>query len=321
MKVALTSLLVAAAAYGAADPRLVGLLMPDAKVVVGLQVADSQNTPFGQFLLKQIPANAGLDNFVSATGFDPRADLAEIAAASTGDNRWLIAGRGAFQSTRIAGLAEIAGAAVTQYRGVNLITGGAGAATNGLAFLDASTVLMGDVTLIKSALDRRASGVVFNSALAVKAQQVSGSNQGWAATLSSPSDIVPGLSGVGAASTPQANLLQAVTGVSVGLQLGAANVTLNGEALTRSDKDAQALVDVVHFLMSMAQANRAANPQGANAATLADVASVTAKGSSMLLTVTVPEQQLEQLFPAPGGPRPQVRPRKISAPNAPAPVR
>jgi hypothetical protein len=334
MKAAVVSVLMAAAAYGAADPRLVGLMMPDAKVIAGLQVADSQTMPFGQFLLKQIPANAGLDNFVAATGFDPRADLAEIAAASTGDNRWLIAGRGVFQSTRIAGLAEIAGATVTQYRGVDLIAGPANAgngartkgaarsgATNGLAFLDASTVLIGDVTLIKSAIDRRASGAVFNGPLAVKAQEVSGTNQAWAATLASLSDIIPGLSGVSAPNTPQVNLLQAITGASIGLRLGAADVTLNGEALTRSDKDAQALVDVMHFMMSMAQANRA-NPQDGSAASLADSAAVTAKGASMLLTVTVPEQQLEQLIQPQAGAKPaQVRPRRISAPNTPAPQR
>jgi hypothetical protein len=344
MKAPLVFLLAAAAAYGASDPRLVGLLMPDAKVIAGLQVAECQNMPFGQFLLKQIPVNAGLDNFVAATGFDPRTDLAELAAASAGDNRWLIVGRGVFQATRIAGLAELSGATVTQYRGVDLIAGPAnggrgararganpggaapngttpngasGAVMNGVAFLDSSTVLIGEVTLIKSAIDRRASGTVFNGPLAVKAQEVSGSNQAWAATFTPLSEVIPGLAGVTGASAPQANLLQAITGVSVGLRLGASDVTLKGEAVTRSDKDAQALVDVVHFLMSMAQANRA-NPQGGNVATLADSASVTAKGASMLLTVTVPEQQLEQLFPTQDSATPQGRPRKISSPGAPA---
>jgi hypothetical protein len=111
--------LTAMAAYGAADPQLVGLMMPDAKIIAGLQVADSQSTAFGQFLLKQIPANAGLDNFVAATGFDPRQDLREIVAASAGESHWLIAGRGSFTATRIAGLAEMAGATVTRYKGVD----------------------------------------------------------------------------------------------------------------------------------------------------------------------------------------------------------
>jgi hypothetical protein len=334
MKSVLVSLLVAAAAYGA-DPRLVGLLMPDAKVVAGLQLADSQRLPFGQFLLKQIPADSGLDGFVTSTGFDPRADLAEIAAASTGDNRWLIAGRGMFPSSRIAGLAQAAGATVTQYGGVDLIAGPVDAATGirpkgasagaergirGMAFLDPSTVLLGDMSLIKSAIDRRASGAVFSGPLAIKAQQVSGKNQVWLATLSSLSEALPALSGMAGAASPQANFLQSVTGLALGLRLGAADVTLNGEALTRSEKDAQALVDILHFVVSMAQANRAA-PDGAGAATLADAASITAKGSSMLLTLIVPEQQLEQLLAsqgsAQGGAKAPIRPKRTAPQNNP----
>ncbi|HXP88094.1 MAG TPA: hypothetical protein VN841_25410 [Bryobacteraceae bacterium] len=320
-------LLTVVGAYGATDPQLVGLMMPDAKVMTGLQVADCQATAFGQFLLKQIPANAGLDNFVAATGFDPRQDLSAIIAASAGDNRWLIAGRGTFQAVRTAGLAEMAGATVTRYKGVDLITGnpnnggpnrpnranpnraggrpnGAAAASaapvNAVAFLDSSTVLIGEVQLIKSAVDRHAAGTVFNGPLAVKAQDISAQNQAWAATLTGAADLLSGLNGSPTATGPMANVLQAITGLSLGVQLGGANVTLSGEAATRSNQDAQALVDVVHFLMGMAQANRK-DPQGGNVAAMVDATSVSASGASVRLTVTVPEQQLEQLFPTKPG--------------------
>src|SRR5215475_11307076 len=100
----------AVTASAAVDPKLLSLMMPDAKAVAGIQVAQSQNTPFGRFLLTQIPPNAGLDNFVSSTGFDPRHDLTELVAATTGENQWLVAGHGAFQPARIIGLAGVAGA-------------------------------------------------------------------------------------------------------------------------------------------------------------------------------------------------------------------
>jgi hypothetical protein len=335
--VLLTGLLTAVAAHGAADPQLVGLMMPDAKVIAGFQLADSQSTPFGRFLLKQIPANAGLDNFVSATGFDPRQDLREIVAASADESRWLIAGRGVFQGTRTAGLAELAGATVTKYKGADLIVGNsnagnsnagnsnvpapnrakgarpnapaaAGAApVNALAFLDSSTVLIGDVQVIKSTIDRRAAGSVFNGPLALKARDVSAKNQAWAATMSSVQDLAPGLNGAQTPAGPMANMLQAITGLSIGVQLDATNVTLTGEAATRSTQDAQALVDLLHFVMSLAQANRK-DPQTGQVATLADAATVSASGASVRLTLTVPEQQLEQLFP----PQPGVK--KISLP-------
>ena len=321
MKVALAGVLLTAMAAFGADPQLLGLMMPDARVLAGLQVADSQSTPFGKFLLKQIPADAGLDNFVAATGFDPRQDLNEIVAASAGENQWLIAGRGTFSSTRIAGLAEMAGATVTRYQGADLIVGNPGgnrnrrsdpapkstAPVNGVAFVDSSTVLIGEVQLLKAAIDRRAAGAAFRGPLAVKAQSVSGRNQAWAATLTPAADLVPALGGAQAAPNMVANLLQSITGLTVGLQLTGTNVTLSTEASTRSDKDAQALVDVLHFVMAMAQANRK-DPQTGGAATLADAATISANGASVQLTITVPEQQLESLFP----PQPGVK--KISNP-------
>lgn len=323
MKSAFAGLLLSAVAvYGAADPQLMGLMMPDAKVVAGFQLKESQSTPFGQFLLKQIPANAGLENFVVATGFDPRQDLNAIVAGSAGDNRWLIAGRGAFQATRVAGLAELAGAVVTQYKGTDLITGNpnngnpanstnpnrgrrrpnAGGTTpvNAVGFLDSSTVLIGDLELIKSAIDRRTAGSAFNGPLALKAREVSGQNQAWAATLSPVQDLVPALNGTPVGAGPVANLLQAITGLSVGLQMGVDNVTVNGEAATRSNQDAQALVDILHFLTTMAQANRQ-DPQSGGMAALADAALITANGASVKLTLKVSEQQLEQLFPSQAG--------------------
>jgi hypothetical protein len=333
MKTALVGLFISACAFGAADPQLVGLMMPDSKVLAGLKVADSEASPFGQFVLKQIPANSGLDNLVSATGFDPRQDLSEIVAASADAKGWLVAGRGTFQGTRIAGLAEIGGAKVTKYRGVDLIAAPANGASanngttpdrakgrpnaastapeNGVAFLDSSTVLIGDIQLVKAAIDRRAAGAVFNGPLAVKAQEASASNQAWAATITAVPDLAPALNG-GQANNPMANVLQAITGLAVGVQLGSANVTLSGEAATRSVQDAQALADVLHFVVGMAQANRN-NPQGGGAASLADAASISAQGASVRLSVTVPEQQLEQLFPS----QQRAGVRKISQPAQP----
>jgi hypothetical protein len=221
-------------------------------------------------------------------------------------------------------LAELAGATVTKYQGIDLIVGDSsggnrnrrgkaapnasanGAArANGVAFVDASTVLIGEVPLLKAAVDRRITGAVFTGPLAVKAQSVSGQNQAWVASLSPASDLVPSL-GPGAAGVdlpPGANmalnLLQSITGLSVGLQLTGNNVTLNTEASTRTDKDAQALVDVLHFLVAMGQANRK-DPQTGGLATLADAASISTKGTSVVLTITMPEQQLESLFPQAG---------------------
>jgi len=55
------SLLVMTGAASAADPQLLKLVMPNAKVVSGIDFERVKATPFGQFFLSQLPAgDAGL---------------------------------------------------------------------------------------------------------------------------------------------------------------------------------------------------------------------------------------------------------------------
>src|SRR6478752_6407311 len=70
----------------AADSQLVGLMMPDAKVLAGMNIAQVRNSPYGQYLLTQIPlGRPELQQFVQSTGFDPIRDLTEMVAASAGE--------------------------------------------------------------------------------------------------------------------------------------------------------------------------------------------------------------------------------------------
>ena len=66
----------------AADPSLLGLVMPGAKVVTGIEVSQSQASPFGQYVLSQMDLGANFDKLATAIGFDPRRDLQEVIAAA-----------------------------------------------------------------------------------------------------------------------------------------------------------------------------------------------------------------------------------------------
>jgi len=67
----------------AADPRLLNLVMPDAKILAGVNVAQARTSPFGQYILSQIQNQAtGFDQLTALTGFDPRRDVSELLAAS-----------------------------------------------------------------------------------------------------------------------------------------------------------------------------------------------------------------------------------------------
>src|SRR5436189_4662072 len=92
----------------AADSQLVALLMPDAKVVAGINVDQAKATPFGQYVLSQMQATQDkkLQEFITSTGFDPSRDVHELlmASNSTGpeSHSGLLVARGLFDSGRIS---------------------------------------------------------------------------------------------------------------------------------------------------------------------------------------------------------------------------
>jgi hypothetical protein len=92
------------AAAFAADPALLNLVIPTAKVLAGVNVASATTSPFGQFILGRIAAN-----HPPFTGFfDPRTDLTELLFASAADPSspgGLALSSGTFNVTRIAAAA------------------------------------------------------------------------------------------------------------------------------------------------------------------------------------------------------------------------
>ena len=92
--------LSAVSVQAAADPSLLGLIMPDAKSIAGVQLEQSRNSPLGQFILTQM-GPAPFEDIKNATGFDPRTDLTEIVTASAGPTQMLLVGRGVFQPARL----------------------------------------------------------------------------------------------------------------------------------------------------------------------------------------------------------------------------
>src|SRR5690242_12719023 len=74
-----------AATLPAVDKQLVGLMMPDAKILAGVNATQILTSPYGQYLVRQVPTGeADFQQFVLATGFDPTRNITEIVAASNG---------------------------------------------------------------------------------------------------------------------------------------------------------------------------------------------------------------------------------------------
>ena len=72
-------------AASAADSQLLSMVMPDAKVVAGVNVQQAMATPFGQYVLSLIaPQDQQIQSLATQIGFDPRRDVRELLVASTG---------------------------------------------------------------------------------------------------------------------------------------------------------------------------------------------------------------------------------------------
>ncbi len=288
----------------AANSSLLQMVMPDAQVVAGLQVDSAKSSTFGQYVLSQISVNdTKLEQFTSETGFDPRQDVSEIVIASnskpnTPDNRWIVAASGTFNIAKITAAVQANGGTIAPYQGINVVTLPAGPKSQvptGIAFLDNSTALVGDLTSVKAAIDQKKNNTPANASIVSQAQTASTGKDFWFVTLvplSNFSSSIPVLNNNGAAN---GNLLAAINQASGGISFGD-TVTISAEAVTRSEKDAQALVDVVKFFASLIQLNRQNNPAAGQVATLLDTLQATASGNITNISLAIPEQQLEQLI-------------------------
>src|SRR5271155_1865683 len=297
LKVSLAALLAcglfAPVSFAGVDPALLALVSPDAKMLVGIQVSQTQASPIGQYLLSQIQLDGSTSKMMTAAGFDPRRDLREILAASGDGSNGLLLGRGAFQPAKISAAAVTAGAVSSTYRGVTVLTlrdSGKTKTAGSMAFLDASTVAAGDTDNVKAVIDRRAAGAVFSGQLAEQARQISAVNDAWLAALTLPQGFSNGVQNTPFG--PFQNALQAALQLSAGVKLAATQVTLSAEVLTRSPEDAKAMADILRFAASLmqssgAQANRSQDPNAPKSPALADAAQISSTGSMMHLVISV----------------------------------
>jgi hypothetical protein len=316
-------LAAAATASAAIDPVLLNLVMPNATILSGIQVSQSIASPFGQYLLTQMEAgDAAFQKFILATGFDPTRDLNQILAATNSDGTstpasMLVLGRGTFVPSQILAAAIAQGGVITQYKGFNIIaapaptssaTGSSTAAsTTAMVFLDGTTAAAGDIVSVQGAIDRYLSPTTYSTPLGQKAQAVSVTNQAWFATTTPLSMFLGGkLGGTSLNSVSQNNLLQSVLQSSGGVNFGSNAVTVTGDAMTASAQNAQALCDVLKFLVSMIP------PNDPKVASLASGATFTVNGTTAHLSLSLPEQQVEQLFmPQAGAKAKKARPAQL----------
>jgi hypothetical protein len=290
------ALLLFAGLLPAADQQLMSLLMPDAKVIAGINVEQAKNSPFGQFLLTQMQkGNGGFGKLTTVTGFDPSKDLAEVLMGTLGQpaQQGLVLARGSFDSEKIFTAAQAAGHTVETYKGVQILTGKEESITHAVAFLGTTIAVAGDLDSVHGAIDRRtASGVSIDPALAAMVSQLSSSLDAWSVSTAPlaafagqkfPDTTLNGLL--------NSNILKSIQQTSAGIKFGAI-VQLSAQMVASSSQSATSLAEVVLFLGSMVQANAPAANAAAIMALVQSLA-VQADGNTVNLALSIPEEQLE----------------------------
>ena len=300
----LLALALSQVAVFAADPGLLRMLMPDAKVVAGIQVDSGKTSTFGQYVLSHMQLDdENFKKFIADTGFDPRKDVTEILMASNwsgeANARWLVLARGVFNSARITSSVQANGGSVTLFQGVNVLTSLPGTnnqPTSAIAFLNSSEAAMGDPDSVKAAIQRYQTSSIAPASLGTKrVQDVMANNDFWFITLVPVSEFAGAMPDANLGQAMKGNLLQAINQASGGIKFGP-NVRFSVEAVTRSDKDAGALVDVVRFIAGMIQLNRDKSATASNFSSLVDTMELKTSGNVMSMSLLIPEAQLEKIL-------------------------
>jgi tellurite resistance protein len=299
-----TLLAVFSGALPAADPRLLSLVMPDATVLADVNVDQAKASPFGQYVLTTLLQSQAqkLQQLATLTGFDPRQDMDELllASASTpGNKTGLALALGTFDPAKIAAAAQSAGAGVETYSGVSIIEDPK--QQNGLAFLDSTLMVAGNLASVKAAIDRRAVGPSIPAALLAQVNQLSATEDAWAISTVPPSTLRPPAAAPPAAGVNIQNALQTIQSASGGVKFGSV-VVVTAQAQTDTPQDASSLGAVLQLLVSMAQLQASQHPE---AAALAQSLVVGTQGSTVKITLSLPEDQIQQLV------KPKAAARKV----------
>jgi hypothetical protein len=281
----------------AVDPHLLGLVMPDANVLAGVNVASAKNTPFGQYVLTQLaPKDQEFQKMAVLTGFDPRQDLIELLAASNGtvgSHSGLALATGTFNTSAILAAATSAGAATENYKGATIISDPQSkGALSGIAFLGSTIAVAGDIADVKAAIDRQSAPSTINSNLAAEAKALSANQDAWVASIIGPPPLTApsGAAGAGQSVIPT-NALQQIVGGTAGVKFGT-NVVVTAQAQADNAQDATNLAGMLQLLANMAKMQSDKSPQ---AAALANALTVSASGTMVNITFSLPEDQLQQL--------------------------
>jgi hypothetical protein len=287
----------------AADPELMNLVMPDARILAGVNATTTKISPLGQFVLSKVALQGGeLQKFMAATGFNPLQDVSEVLAATTADpagHTGLLLVRGTFNVDKISAAAAGHADVQTQsYGGATLfsVANQKTKATQALAFIGPTIAVAGDLASVKAAIDRSTGANAIDPALALKVNQLSTNEDEWIVSSASVASLLPAGAATGTGPAAQVlSVLKSIQSFTGGVKLGS-DVQITGQAIADTAQNATSLAAVVKLGVNLLSMNSGKDAQMAQFAQLLQNIQVTTSGSDLNLAMTVPESQVEALL-------------------------
>lgn len=288
----LAAAIVLAGSLFAADPGLLSLAPPDSHAMAGINTEQVLLSPLGQYFLRQ-PPDPGMQKLIDTTGFDPRRDVREILAATSGQpvNSGIVLVRGTFDVPRIVEAANANGGTVETYKGVQIIQDKS-INQGSVAFPDSTIAVLGNSADVRAAIDRKSAPTSISSALAVAVNQASTTEDIWFVTIVPPLQLQPQVPG-----SPFA-ILEKVLSASGGVKFGA-SVVLTVQAISQTAQDASTLETVVKSWIGMVQGQANAQQPASKTEWLRSI-NLSSDGTTTSLSLSIPEQQIEEMMGPPG---------------------
>jgi hypothetical protein len=301
----------------AADPAMLNLLMPDAKIVAGVNVQTAVASPFGLYVLSLLsPQDQQIQQIASLVGFDPRKDVTELLVGAPGTvaaakTSALVLARGHFALSTLSAAAQIKGATAQVYKGVTIL--GDPQQIAGVAFLDADAGLtsatlmaLGPMAQVRAAVDRLTAPSILDIKLLTQVQNLSAAQDAWAVSMAPLASLlplagaqqVPGAAAAGAVQIPgmpPVAALQNIQQFSGGIKFGP-NVAFTATAVMDTAQNAAGMAGVLQFAANLAQAQAAQNPQAAG---VLKALAISSQGTTVNLALSLPMEKVRQMLEPP----------------------
>jgi hypothetical protein len=300
-------LAISGAAFGA-DPKLMNLVMPDAKVLAGVNVTSAKISPLGQFIITQLMSQSQgkaspLQSLITATGFDPFTDMTEILAATTADPAnpgGLLLIDGTFKVDQIVdavGYQSHHEIQILTYAGATLITltDPKAKINPAVAFIGSGIAVAGDTVSVEAALDRNSGVNSIDPALAVRVNALSGNDDVWMVGDAPVASLLPANATAPGGAVQALQMLKSIQSYSGAVKLGD-NVMTAAQLEANSPQNAEALGNVVKLVVSLGAMNASKDPQTAGLLPLLQKLQVSTSGPDVDLALSIPEAQMEGLL-------------------------